>query len=527
MVKAGEITRNNFSLRSAERLAVCPKGTPLKKGSDCMYMLEMNNIYKAFGGVQALSDVSLKVEKGEVHALIGENGAGKSTLMKILAGATEKDSGSILIDGKEVDYNSPKKALTEGVSVIYQELNLVPDLSVAENIFLDGFITKNGFLDRKKMYEISDEVLKELHTDISSRTKIAELSVARQQMVEIAKAIKNKSKIVVFDEPSAVLGARDSEILFKEIAKLKMQGIAVIYISHRLNEILRISDKVTILRDGKIITTKPTCELTMGKIVSDMSGREYNEIYKIQEYIPNNNEIVFEVKNLSTKSLINNVSLHIRSGEVLGLAGLVGSGRSEIARAIFGADIKTGGEIYIHGKKCEVKTPKQAKRQGIGFVLEDRKTSGLLIDQPIFENITITNLKKYKRGGLLRKSLELKAATDFKDKLQIKTSNTKNSVSSLSGGNQQKVSIAKWMHIEPEVLILDEPTRGVDVGAKSEIYKLIDDIKNQGKAILLISSEFSEILGLSDRVMVVKRGEIIGEFTREEIQNDSSILDML
>ena len=359
------------------------------------------------------------------------------------------------------------------------------------------------------------------------RTKIAELSVARQQMVEIAKAIKNKSKIVVFDEPSAVLGTKDSEILFEQIAKLKQQGITVIYISHRLNEILRITDKVTILRDGKIITTQPTGELTMEKIVSYMTGRDYKEINRFKEYLPNNSEVVFEVKNLCSKELIKNVSFYIRKGEVLGLAGLVGSGRSEIARAIFGADPKTGGEIFINGRKVDIKTPKQAKRHGIGFVLEDRKTAGLLIDQPIFENVTITNLQRYKRSGLLKRKLEYSAVADYKEKLQIKTNNIRNSVSSLSGGNQQKVSIAKWMHIEPEVLILDEPTRGVDVGAKAEIYKLIEDIKSQGKAILLISSEFSEILGLSDRVMVVKKGEIVGEYTRKEIQNDSTILDTL
>jgi ribose transport system ATP-binding protein len=490
-------------------------------------MLEMNNIYKTFGGVNALSDVSIKVEKGEVHALIGENGAGKSTLMKILAGAIKKDSGSIIIDGKEVNYNSPKKALDEGISIIYQELNLVPDLSVAENIFLDGFLTKSCFLDRKQMYKIAGEVLKELGTDISPRTKIGQLTVARQQMVEIAKAIKNKSRIVVFDEPSAVLGIKDSEILFEEIAKLKKQGISVIYISHRLTEVLRITDKITILRDGKVITTKPTKDLKMESIVAHMTGKDYNEIYNVKEYVPNNKEIVFEVKNICSKDLIKNVSFYIRKGEVLGLAGLVGSGRSEIARAIFGADKKSGGEIFIHGKRIKINTPKQAKKHGIGFVLEDRKTSGLLINQPIFQNVTITGLKKYKRAGLINKKSELASVVNFKEKLQIKTNNIKNPVSSLSGGNQQKVSIAKWMHIEPEVLILDEPTRGVDVGAKSEIYKLIDLIKNQDKAILLISSEFSEILGLSDRIMIVKRGEIAGEFTRKEIQENSSILEEL
>lgn len=492
-----------------------------------MNMLEMDHIYKSFGGVKALSDVSFFVKKGEVHALIGENGAGKSTLMKVLAGAIKKDSGTITIQGNAAEYDSPKKALEFGVSVIYQELNLVPELTVAENIFLDGILNKHGFVSWKEMYRQSEAVMKELGTDISPHAKIYELTVARQQMVEIAKAIKNKSKIVVFDEPSAVLGAKDSEILFEQIAKLKNQGISVIYISHRLDEILRITDQVTVLRDGCIITTEKTNELTMEKLISHMTGKDYGTLQNEREYIPNTNEIIFEVKNLSSRNLIKNVSFYIRKGEVLGLAGLVGSGRSEIARALFGADTKSGGEIFIGGKKVNIQSPKDAKKNKIGFVVEDRKTEGLLIDLPIAENITLTNLKKYAKLGFVQSPKELGAVEEFKGKLSIKTSNVHNPVSSLSGGNQQKVSIAKWLHINPEVLFLDEPTRGVDVGSKSEIYRLIEDIKAQGKAILLISSEFAEILSLSDRVMVVKRGEISGEFTKEQLQKDSSVLQAL
>ena len=492
-----------------------------------MYTLEMQNIYKSFGGVKALTDVSLAVKPGEVRALVGENGAGKSTLMKILAGAVKKDGGTIRINGSEANYNTPREALRQGVSVIYQELNMIPDLTVAENIFLDGILKKRGFVAWKEMNRQSQALLKELGTDIDPRAIVGRLTVARQQMIEIAKAVKNQSKIVVFDEPSAVLGVKDSEILFAQIQKLKEQGISVIYISHRLDEIMRISDSVTVLRDGRHIVTKATSDLTLEELVSHMTGKEYGHLQESSAYAPNTNEVVFEVKNLCRKGVINNVSFYIRKGEVLGLAGLVGSGRSEIARAIFGADPKTSGDIHVGGKLVKIKSPKDARKHGIGFVMEDRKTQGLHLDLPIYQNVTMTNIGRYRRLGLVRTKQEFKTVGDFQKRLRIKLGNLKDAVSSLSGGNQQKVSIAKWMHIEPEILFLDEPTRGVDVGAKSEIYKLIEEIKAQGKAILLISSEFAEILSLSDRVMVIKRGEVTGEFTREEIQRDSSILEAL
>ena len=493
-----------------------------------MYMLEMKNIFKSFGGVKALSDVSLSVKPGEVRALIGENGAGKSTLMKILAGAITKDSGSICIDGEEVQYTSPREALNKGISVIYQELNMVPDLTVADNIFLNNLLNKGGWVSRKEMVARSRELLEELGTDIDPEAMTGSLTVARQQMIEIAKAVKNKSKIVVFDEPSAVLGVKDSEILFEQIDKLKKQGISIIYISHRLDEVMRITDSITVLRDGKHIITEETSNMTLEKLVEYMTGQEYGKLQYSTEYTPNKEEIVFEVDGLcSHGGMIEDVSFHIRKGEVLGLAGLVGSGRSEIARAIFGADPKTAGVIKIHGKEVTIRSPKDAKRNGIGFVMEDRKTSGLLIERPIFENVTITDLKRYRKAGILSSHRERKSVDRYKADLSIKTDNTNNPVTSLSGGNQQKVAIAKWLHALPDVLILDEPTRGVDVGAKSEIYALIEKIKGEGKAVLLISSEFAEILSLSDRIMVVKRGHIAGEYTREQVNQDSSILDAL
>lgn len=500
----------------------------LKRMDKHMYMLEMKNIYKSFGGVKALTDVSLMVKPGEVRALVGENGAGKSTLMKILAGAVTKDKGTISIDGEEADYNSPKEALDKGISVIYQELNMVPDLTVADNIFLNHMLSKGGWVNEKEMNKRSKEILSELGTDIDPKAQVGSLTVARQQMIEIAKAIKNQSKVVVFDEPSAVLGIKDSEILFEQIDKLKKQGISIIYISHRLDEIMRITDSITVLRDGKHIITEETKNITLEKLVEYMTGQEYGKLQYSTEYTPNNEEIVFEVEDLCAYGdFVKDVSFYIRKGEVLGLAGLVGSGRSEIARAIFGADPRTEGTVKIHGNPVKIKSPKDAKRCGIGFVMEDRKTAGLLIERPIYENVTITDLKRYKKFGFLSSKREFKGVNDYKEKLSIKTDNMRNSVSSLSGGNQQKVSIAKWLHTLPDVLILDEPTRGVDVGAKSEIYDLIEMVKEQGKAVLLISSEFAEILSLSDRIMIVKRGRIAGEYTREQVQSDSSILEAL
>lgn len=490
-------------------------------------MLKMKNIYKSFGGVHALKGVEIEVIGGEIHALIGENGAGKSTLMKILAGAIHMDEGSISIDDNTTKYNNPKEAFEVGISVIYQELNMAPHLTVMENIFLGNFPSKNGIVKWKEMHDKADSLLKGLGAHISANAIVRDLSVAQQQMVEIAKAIKNNSKIIVFDEPSAVLGKKDTEILFSQIEKLKNSGIAIIYISHRLDEILRIADRVTVLRDGENVITKSTRDLKMQDLISYMTGKSYDDMWSKSTELTNVGDIALEVKGLTKKNVLKNISFNIKKGEVVGLAGLVGSGRTEIARAIFGADKKDSGEIFIFGKKVNINKPSDAIRNGIGFVLEDRKNQGLLLERPIFENITLTNLKKYSKYTYLNSKLEMKKAKNFKDQLQIKTNNIHNPVLSLSGGNQQKVAIAKWLHIEPEILILDEPTRGVDIGAKTEIYKIIENLKRQGKAILLISSEFAEILGLSDRIIVIRRGEIQGEFLSEEASKDTRMLEAL
>ncbi len=490
-----------------------------------MYRLEMKDIYKSFGGVHALKGVQLCVEPGEVHALIGENGAGKSTLMKILSCAITKDAGEILIDGQAVDFSSPKQAIAYGVSVIYQELNMAPHMTVMENIFLGNYPSRAGVLNRKEMFKRSQQLLDDLGADLSPTAVVGSLPVAKQQMVEIARAIKNNSKIIVFDEPSAVLGKADSEVLFQQIEKLKNSGVSIIYISHRLEEILRISDKVTVFRDGGYVTTQDTKGLEVKDLVSFMTGKDYSQMWPNREAAQIDPEVALEVRGLNRGDIIRDVSFQLHKGEVLGLAGLVGAGRTEIARAIFGADPKDSGEILIQGQKVQINNPADAIRHGIGFVLEDRKTQGLLIEQPIADNITLTGLKKYVTYGVLGRKKELHSADRFKEMLGIKTNNIKNPVMSLSGGNQQKVAIAKWLHTEPQILILDEPTRGVDVGAKAEIYKIIEELKAQGKAILLISSEFAEILGLSDRIVVIRRGEVAATFTHEEAMADTKVLD--
>jgi ribose transport system ATP-binding protein len=490
-----------------------------------MFRLEMEGIYKSFGGVKALQNVGLKVKKGEVHAVIGENGAGKSTLMKILSGAIKKDSGSIKIDGIEKHFTVPKDAINAGISVIYQELNMAPHLTVAENIFLGDYPLKNGLIDWKAIYRKSQELLNDLGSNISPRETLSSLSVAQQQMVEIARSLKNKSKIVVFDEPSAVLGKKDSEVLFEIISKLKNDGVSILYISHRLDEILRITDHVTVLRDGKFIITSDTSKLEMSDLISFMTGKEYKEMWLERKAVREEGITALEVVDLCRAQSIKNVSFTVKKGEVVGLAGLVGSGRSEVARCIFGADKLDSGKIKLFGETKKISSPQDAIRNGIAFVTEDRKSEGLLLERSILENITITNLKKHAKWILINKKSERKSANDLKEKLHIKMSDLYASVKNLSGGNQQKVVLAKWLNIDPDILILDEPTRGVDVGAKTEIYQIIEDLKRQDKAVLLISSEFAEIMGLSDRIVLMDRGEMIGEYTREEAAQDSKFLE--
>ncbi len=490
-----------------------------------MEKLAMRNVKKSFGGIHALKGVDFSLRRGEVHGLMGENGAGKSTLMKILAGAQPMDAGEIFIDGAPCRIESPADSLAKRISVIYQELNMAQHLSVAENIFLGSHLCRHGFVDWNAMRATSRKLLTRLGAPgISPTAMVKNLSIAQQQLVEIAKAVKNRSEILVFDEPSAVLGRSDSEFLFNLIRDLKRGGASIVYISHRLDEVMDLTDRITVLRDGANVATRRTAETTMEQLIADMTGKSYKDMWPVSAPTQSNAPVALEVRNLRCGRRVRGVSFSIRQGEVLGLAGLVGSGRTEIARCLFGVDIPDSGDIIVNGEKRRITSPGVAMQNGMGFVMEDRKSLGLLLERPIRENITITGLLRYAFWGWIDKKREANEAQRFREMLGIKTNNLNNPVKSLSGGNQQKVAIAKWLHINPDILILDEPTRGVDVGAKAEIYRIIENMKAAKKAIILISSEFVEIMALSTRIVVIRDGKSVKEMSRNEASQGDTLL---
>jgi ribose transport system ATP-binding protein len=479
-------------------------------------VLQMRGITKTYPGVRALEDVDFDVRAGEVHAIVGENGAGKSTLMKILAGAQPKDSGSILIAGQQVEIGSPQKAMDLGVSIIYQEFNLVPYLNAAENIFLgrEPRAAVPGFVDFRTMYHEAQTVIDRLGVPVNVRTPVNRLSIAQQQMVEIAKATSRKSKIIVMDEPSATLTEHELASLFSLIRQLKAEGVAIIYISHRLEEVFEIADRVTVLRDGKRIDTRNVSELTRDDIIRMMVGRALTQmIPKVPAPLGDN---VLEVRNLNRKGVLHDISLHVRRGEVVGLAGLVGAGRTELARAIFGADPFDSGQILIDGKPVRVRSPQDAIKLGIGLVTEDRKAQGLVLGMVVRENITLANLGALTRLNFIMAGRERQVAREYVTSLTVKTPSIEQTVQNLSGGNQQKVVLAKWLFTQSKLLIFDEPTRGIDVGAKTEIYQLMNDLAAKGVGILMISSELPEVLGMSDRILVMHEGRIAGELQASE-----------
>lgn len=487
--------------------------------------LEMKNITKTYPGVRALEDVSLQVRPGEVLGLVGENGAGKSTLMKILAGAQPKDSGEILIDGQPVTIDSPQRAMALGVSIIYQELNLVPYLSAAENIFLgrEPRAKFAGFVDFAKMNRDSQEIVDRLGVKLSVRTPVNRLSVAQQQMVEVGKATSRNSKIIVMDEPSATLTDHELKNLFDLIRQLKSQGVAIIYISHRLEEIFEICDRVTILRDGKWIATEDVASLDRDAIIRLMVGRELKHMIPKEEAPIG--EPALTVTGLTRKGVIENVSFSVRKGEVLGIAGLVGAGRTEVARAIFGADPLDSGTVELFGKRASIRSPQDAIRYGIGLVTEDRKAQGLVLGMTVRENITLANLPAISVMSFVKALRERDVVKQFVDDLQVKTPSIEQTVQNLSGGNQQKVVLAKWLFTESKVLIFDEPTRGIDVGAKTEIYQLMNALAKRGVAIIMISSELPEVLGMSDRIIVMHEGHVTGELSRADATQEK-IMDL-
>lgn len=478
--------------------------------------LEMRHISKQYPGVRALDDVSLTVYPGEVHALLGENGAGKSTLMKILAGAQPRDSGEILLYGQPVVIDSPHRAMELGIAIIYQEFNLVPYLSAGENIFLgrEPRAALPGFVDFKALYRTAQEILDRLGVRIDARTPVNQLSVAQQQMVEIAKAASQRARILVMDEPSATLTDHELQALFQLIRQLRDEGVSILYISHRLEEIFEICDRATILRDGRWIATRAVSDLTREEIIRLMVGRELKEA--IPKVVVEPGPPALAVKHLNRAGVLHDVSLHVCKGEIVGLAGLVGAGRTETARAIFGADPIDSGTIEVFGQPVIIRSPQDAIRHGIGLVTEDRKQQGLVLGMAVRENTTLANLSALSSLGFIRRNVERQVAERYRENLAIKTPSIEQTVQNLSGGNQQKVVLAKWLFTGSKILIFDEPTRGIDVGAKSEIYRLMNELAAQGVAILMISSELPEVLGMSDRILVMHEGRIAGELSRAE-----------
>ena len=484
-------------------------------------ILQMKLIDKSFPGVHALDHVDFSLKRGEVHALMGENGAGKSTLMKVLTGIYTKDSGSIIFEGKEVEFHNTHHAQEAGIVIVHQELNMIGDLTVAQNIFIGREFKKGFMIDDRKMIEESKKLFNELHIDIDPRARMSDLTVGKQQMCEIAKAISHKAKVIIFDEPSAALTEKEIEDLFAIIRDLRKQNLGIIYISHRMDEIKVITDRVTVMRDGSYVGTLITNDCTKEDIINMMVGRVIYEEPKTHSMVPKDAPVVLKVEHLNAGKMVQDVSFELRKGEILGFSGLMGAGRTETARALFGADPKQGGSIYINGDKVTINSPEDAVRHGIGYLSEDRKRFGIVVQKTITENSTLAALENYMAGLFINKSAEKDVTVRYIRELDTKTPGPEQLVVNLSGGNQQKVVIAKWLVRNCDILIFDEPTRGIDVGAKNEIYKLMNRLASEGKSIIMISSEMTEILRMSDRIIVMCEGRKTGEIAIEEATQEA------
>lgn len=480
---------------------------------DNNYILTLKNITKEFPGVKALDDVTINIERGTIHGLVGENGAGKSTLIKVLAGIYQPNKGEIILDGKPCRFNSPIEARRAGISVVHQEIKLAEPLSVAENMFLGNVQLKNGLVDWKGMRRRAREIVEDLGMDIDINAQVSSLTVAKKQIVEIMHAINNNSRILIMDEPSAVLTDRELEVMFRIVKQLRDEGITIIYISHRLDEIFGLCSNVSVLRDGCHIDTIPVASVDRQGLINMMVGREMGQEYPKE--VGNVGGTILEVKNLS-RGILQDISFEVKSGEVFGISGLVGAGRTELARAILGIDKPESGEVYVRGKKVHYRTFADAIRDGLGLIPEDRKLQGLVQIMSVKRNTTLVNMKRVLRAGVISSSLEEKLSKEYADKLHVVTPSMETEVQYLSGGNQQKVVIAKWLFQNSEILFLDEPTRGIDVGAKVEIYRLINRMAKEGKTIIMISSEMPELLGMCDRIMVMHEGHKMGELNAAE-----------
>ena len=478
------------------------------------YALELRNITKTYPGVVALDKVSLGLKKGEIHALVGENGAGKSTLIKVISGAIAPDEGKIVVEGKEYERMTPALSKSLGIEVIYQEFNLIPNLSIAENMFMGDFIGGKMTVDFKEMEEKAAQVFEMMKIPMNPKTLVKDLSVAYMQMVEIAKAIVKNVKILIMDEPTAPLTEDEVDILLELVEKLRKDGVTIIYVSHRMEEIYRISDRLSIFRDGQWIATHNTKEISRQKLVCEMVGREITEKFPERKNDPG--EVVLEVKHLTGKGA-RDINFSLRKGEILGLGGLVGAGRTETARMIFGADPMESGQIIVHGKEVSIHSPKDAVANGICLVPEDRKQQGVILSLPIRDNITLPIIKSVSNAGVVDRKTENKILEKHKNDLRIKTPSFAQKVGNLSGGNQQKVFLARWLNTDAEILLLDNPTQGIDVGAKAEIYKLILELAKQGKTILINTLEIPEIQKVADYCAVFYNGEIIKILEHQEI----------
>lgn len=494
------------------------------------YKLELKGICKSFPGVKALDNVQLSLRPGTVHALMGENGAGKSTLMKCLFGIYKMDAGEIYLDGQKVEINNPDEAMKHGIAMVHQELQPVPARSVAENLYLGRFPTKNigpiKMIDHKTMYAETEKWLKEVKMDFDPKAQLGTLSIGQMQSVEIAKAVSQQARVVIFDEPTSSLSDNEVEALFRIMNDLRDKGVAMVYISHKMDEIKRIADDITVMRDGTYVGTWPAAELTTDQIIAKMVGRELTNVYPKKETTPG--EVIMEVKNLSSihEKSFQNVSFTLRKGEILGFGGLVGAQRTELMEGIFGIRKLAGGEVYMHGKKVKIKHPIDAMNAGIGLITEDRRGNGIFGCLSIKDNVGVSVYNKFlKMGFVLDHGRINKVVDESIKKLSIKTPSMKEHIANLSGGNQQKVIVSRWLANDPDVLIMDEPTRGIDVGAKHEIYEIMNDLAKQGKAIIMISSEMSELLGMSDRVCVMCNGKLTGEIDKPEEMTQANVMN--
>lgn len=486
------------------------------------YILRLEDITKEYSGVKALDSINLNIEKGKIHSIVGENGAGKSTFIKIITGAQKQTKGKIFYKGNEITHNNPYRSMKNGIGCVYQELNVIQDLTICENIFYGYEETSKLFLDKKTMKEKSKNILKDLGVNLDVNKLVKDIGIGNQQIVEIAKSLIRNVEVLILDEPTSSLTKKEIDNLFHILGKLKEKGVTIIYISHRLEEVLQISDTVTVFRDGKLITKDENKNLNQRTIIKNMVGRDLHITEYSKDY--SSEEIVLKAENISNKS-IKNISFELKKGEILGITGLVASGRTELANAIFGVDKITQGKIYINNKHVIIDSPSKAIENGLGFITEDRKDTGLMLEMSIKDNASISSLKNFTKGLFINKEKQLESVEDILKALKVKYSSIKEHVNNLSGGNQQKVVIGKWLLTNSDIIIFDEPTRGIDVSAKEEVYKIIEKLAREGKSIIMISSEIEEVFRMSNRILVMSNGQIVSQYKNGDVSSEQIFID--